>query len=214
MKYYVTIDRYRALESGFDNARTLLAFVDHVRKAGCFGLDEGTPLYGLRTRSKLRRNTAEWVELIPHVMNKVQEIMTPAKELSLTTMLQPFECNYDGLLEHLAEVKPLSSFSPIQQFAERLALVNQPRSRADEALHEVLHEAERRGRYSINNTVDFDPLWAEVIAKYPVLTLDFYHRDSESTRETIIDYITLMDERAGVAPKAKAAAATQEASHE
>lgn len=214
VKYYVAIDRYRALESGFNSARSLLAFVDHVRAAGCFGLDEGTPLYGLRTRSKLRKHTMEWVELIPHVMNMVQGIMTPAKELSLTTMLQPFECNYDGLLEHLAEAKPLSPFSPIQQFAERLALVNQPRTQADENLHDVLHEAQRRGRYSINNTVDFDPLWAEVIAKYPVLTLDFYRHDSESTRETIIDYIILMDERAGVAPKAKAAAATQEASHE
>jgi hypothetical protein len=215
VKYYVTIDRYRALESGFGTANNLLRFMNHVRRSGYFGLTTDTPLYGLRTKSKLRKKTTEWVELVPHVMNMVREIMTPAKELSLTTMLHPFDCDYENLLEKVAEEKPLSPFSPLQQFAEQLALVNQPRSKADEALNDVLEEAQKRSFYSINNTIDFDEIWKGVIVKYPMLTLDYYHRDSESTRELILDYVALMDERAGVAPKTKAAAAAaQEASNE
>ncbi len=210
VKYYVAIDRYRALESGFGTASSLLRFVKRVRRSGYFGLDESTPLYGLRMKSKLRKKTTEWVELVPHVMNMVREIMTPAKELSLTTMLTPFECDYDDLLAHLAEEKPLSPFSPFQKFAEQLALVNQPRSDADKALNDVLEEAQKRGFYSINNTIDFEPIWQETIAKYPMLVLEFYHKSSETVRTAILDYIALMDERAGVTPKAKAAAAASQ----
>src|SRR5579863_1325514 len=213
VKYYVVLDRLRALESGFGTAKGLAGFVSNVRTAGVFGLTAETPVYGLRTRSKLRKLETEWVELTGHVMSQIANIMTPAKELELTRMLEPFECEYDNLLSRLGETPLLSPYSPFQQFAERLAVVSRELTPADQALHRVLNEASNRGRYTINNTIDFYVLWKEVLPKYPLLSLDL--RDyNEDDQNLIIDYIAMLDEKAGIAPMARAAAASQETSHE
>jgi|GEM_PF-5755908 len=215
VKYYVALDRYRALDSGFYEASDLLKFVHNVRQAGCFGLGLDTPVYGLRTKSKLRANTTEWVELVSHVMDQVSVIMTPQKELELTQMLEPFSCDYNNLLERLGKTPLLNPYSPFQQFAEKLAVVSKELTPADQALHRVLKLAENRGRYSINNTIDFDELWGNVHPKYPLLALDLSEY-TEENQNLIIDYIIMLDEKAGIAQMAKAATATasQEASNE
>lgn len=214
VKYYVVLDRFRALESGFGHADLLHSFVTNVRKAGCFGLTLETPVYGLRTRSKLRQDTTEWVELVSHVMGQIKVIMTPAKELELTRMLEPFSCDYDTLLERLGRHILLSLDSPFQRFANELALVSRDLTPADLALNRVLKEAERRNLYEINNTIDFDELWKTVLPKYPLLKLDLSDF-SEEYQDLIIDYIAMLDEKAGITPMVRAAAATsQESSNE
>ncbi len=213
VKYYVVLDRLRALESGFGTAKGLAAFVSNVRNAGVFGLNTETPVYGLRTRSKLRKLTTEWVELTSHVMDQVAVIMTPAKELELTRMLEPFDCDYDNVLARLGETPLLSPYSPFQRFAEKLAVVSRELTPADQALHNVLNTASRRGRYTINNTIDFYEMWNEVLPKYPLLKLDLSDH-TEEYQDLILDYIAMIDEKAGITPMARAAAASQEASNE
>ena len=213
VKYYVALDRLRALDSGFTEADHLRSFVTNVQRAGCFGLTTDTPVYGLRTKSKLRQNATEWVELVSHVMDQVPQIMTPQKELELTRMLEPFDCDYDRTLERLGKTPLLSPFSPFQQFAEKLALVSRELTPADQSLNSVLKTATSRGRYTINNTIDFYELWKEVLPKYPLLKLDLTEH-SEEYQDLIIDYIAMLDEKAGITPMVKAAAASQEASNE
>jgi hypothetical protein len=165
-------------------------------------------------KSRLRKKTTEWVELIPHVMGMISKIMTPAKELELTLMLQPFSCDYDNVLPRLAEERLLSPFSPLQKFADALAVASREHSLEEQALHRILKVAESRGTYTINHTIDFDEKWAEVLPKYPMLTLDVsdYNEDAQNI---IIDYVAMIDEQAGIVrDKAMAAAASQEASNE
>jgi hypothetical protein len=215
VKYYIAVDRYRAQDTGYSDADDLLSFVKTVRVAECFGLTPETPVYGLRVKSKLRKKTTEWVELIPHVMGMCSKVMTPEKELNLTTMLTPFSCDYDNLLPRLATERLLSPFSPLQKFAEALAVASREHTLEEQALHRILKVAESRGTYTINHTIDFDEKWAEVLPQYPMLTLDVsdYNEDAQNT---IIDYVAMVDERAGIVrEKALAAAATsQEASNE
>jgi hypothetical protein len=214
VKYYIPLDRFKAQDAIYTDPCNLIEFVKTVRVAGCFGLTPETPVYGLRMKSKLRKKTTEWVELIPHVMGMIPKIMTPAKELELTTMLQPFSCDYDNVLPRLAEEKLLSPFSPLQKFAEALALASREHTLEEQALHRVLKVAASRGTYTINHTIDFDEKWAEVLPQYPMLTLDVSDYN-ENAQNLIIDYVAMMDEKAGIVrDKAMAAAASQEASNE
>jgi hypothetical protein len=214
VKYYIPMDRFKGQDCIYTDPVNLIEFVKTVRVAGCFGLTVETPVYGLRMKSKLRKKTTEWVELIPHVMGQINKIMTPAKELDLTMMLTPFSCDYDNVLPRLAEERLLSPFSPLQKFAEALAVASREHTLEEQALHRVLKVAEGRGIYTIKHTVDFDEKWKEVIPQYPMLLLDVsdYNEDAQNT---IIDYVAMIDERNGIVrEKALAAAASQEASNE
>jgi hypothetical protein len=214
VKYYIPMDRFKAQDAIYGDPVNLIEFVKTVRVAECFGLTPETPVYGLRMKSKLRKKTTEWVELIPHVMGMIPKIMTPAKELELTTMLQPFSCDYDNVLPRLAEERLLSPFSPLQKFAEALALASREHSLEEQALHRVLKVAASRGTYTINHTIDFDEKWAEVLPQYPMLTLDVSDYN-ENAQNLIIDYVAMIDEKSGIVrEKALAAAASQEASNE
>jgi hypothetical protein len=214
VKYYIPLDRFKAQDAIYSDPVNLIEFVKTVKVAGCFGLTPETPVYGLRMKSRMRKKTTEWVELIPHVMGMISKIMTPAKELELTTMLQPFSCDYDNVLPRLAEEKLLSPFSPLQKFAEALALASREHTLEEQALHRVLKVAASRGTYTINHTIDFDEKWAEVLPQYPMLTLDVSDYN-ENAQNLIIEYVAMIDEKAGIVrDKAMAAAASQEASNE
>ena len=194
-KYYVALERLKAVESGLGTAYNLLEFTNNVRKALVFGLDEQTPLYGLKKKSKLRKHP-DWVELTSHVMAMVPKIMTPEKERELTLILKPFDGDFEDLLTCVTEDRQLlTPDSPVQKFAEALDSAKAGIRDAEEALaalKSVSFVASERGHYKQGEVVDFSKAWRDVLGGYPLLgALDSYKW--RSYRRDVIDYINWSD---------------------
>ena len=211
-KFYVALERLRAIESGFDRAYDLVEFVNTVGAAGVFGIDSQTKIYGLRKNSKLRQE-ADWIDLIPYVKKMVPQVMSPEREMQLSYLLSPFTCDHSSLLASIADKKLLYAKSPLQKFANQLALAKKSENEAaDSAMTKILRRAENTwGIYKVGNTVTFDAAWKELLKVYPLLYLQWYGGSGRNQKDAlIVDYLLMIDATNGItapAPKAVAAAA-------
>ena len=217
IKFYVVVQDYKAIECGFKGCGDLIEFIKNVQTAEVFGLDSKTVVYGLKPKSVLRARTGEWVELTSHVMNSIPTVMTRAKELEMSLNLKPFRSGeWDELLAAAARDKKMDRTSPFKVFADTLAdAMRRAKSKANEALKEVLDEAKNRKNpatdkpfYSDQFTVNFKNGWADVQTQYPVLSLASrgYYGGGNADR-IMLEYIKMVDAKntAGVTSTAAVA---------
>lgn len=209
-KFYVVIDKKLVgTETGFEKSWDFLEFVEYVRASGKFGLSRTTPVYGVKANHKaLKENDGEWVELMSHVYQRVNEIMTPQKIQALSLYLTPFSDDCHELLNYLASKQPLSN-SPAQMFACALADAKAVKFDNWSSFQWVLNFCQRRGKYSQTaKTIDFNEKWQQIKAGYPMLQFvgSYHHR---SHMKTLVQYLSQVDEQNFRETAAKAAASNQ-----
>lgn len=193
-KFYVAIEKLVAVNTGFDDAWDLREFVNYVAAAGKFGIDRSTPIYGVKSNSKLlKENDGEWVELMSHVFHRVKEIMTPEKTMAMSLYLTPFNDDCAELLSHLATKQPLSN-SPVQMFAVALAEAKSAKIDNWNSFKWVLDFCSRRGKYTEGKTVDFNEKWQQIKAGYPMLQFVSSY-GMRSHLKTLVQYVQQVDEQ-------------------
>lgn len=178
-KFYIVNLDNNAVESGFTEAQGLIKFVKNVKASGLFGLDDSTPIYGLKPKSPLRQDS-EWVDLIPHVLNQIANVMTKSVELEMTLKFKSFRCyEWDDLITAVAKDVTFSKHSPFKKFCDLLAIARK-NAKKYEALYEIAtgigkreNPATKKSYYEHDskNVVDFDKGWKEIVRQYPILAL-------------------------------------------
>jgi hypothetical protein len=205
-KFYVVLDKLVATDTRFSTVWDFAEFIENVADAGKFGLDDDTLIFGVRRTSKLlKNNDGEFVDLMQHVYDRVKKIMTPQKTMALSLYIKPFsDHNYLEMLSHLAMKQPLQN-SPMQNFAQTLEEARDHKESNWQAFRWVLDFAIGRGQYTMGNVVDFNTQWNGIKRLYPMLALmnDYQAR---SNKETVIEYIKMVDEENQREALAKAAA--------
>lgn len=193
-KFYVVIDRLVASDTGFHDVWGLEEFVNMVRQSGKFGIDDSTPIYGVKRGSKaLQNNKGEFVELMHHVFSGVKKYMTPIKTLSLSLYIKPFSSDCAELLKHIAVDKPLTD-SPVQQFALALAEAKSIEEKNWVGLQKVLNFCEQRQKYTPGTVVNFNQKWQTIMANYPMLKyVGSYSFRNVHDRISAVEYIRLVD---------------------
>jgi hypothetical protein len=195
-KFYIPVENLAPTESGFMNAEQLTEFIQSVRKAGIFGIDEKTVIYGLKVGSKLRKDK-NWVDVIKYIFDRIPKVVTPQKEAKLSLLLKEFDCDFDDVLSHIANHLSLTADSPMQIFCNDLKKAKQPDREQSKALTEVLSVAERRNLYTPKNTIDFSARYkAEVLPVYPMLNLvscSYDWKRSIKQRQIMIEYFRTVD---------------------
>ena len=207
-KFYVVNLDNNATESGFSSAKDLITFLKHVKESGLFGLDDTTPIYGLKPKSPLRQD-AEWVDVIPYVLNQVATIMTPAKELEMTLHYKAFRIyDWEEAVSGIGKDRSFPKTSTFKKFADTLALAKK-NFEATDALYHVACAAERREKtpgvkfYNRNekNVVDFDKAWTAVKRQYPMLEMSSRCYNTNAIR-IVGEYIKMVDAAANTNAKA------------
>lgn len=209
-KFYVAIDKLVATDAKFNDAWEFHNFVGVVRASGKFGLDGDTPVYGLKRGCKqIKNNDGEWVELMTHVFGRVKRIMTPQKTAQLSLYLKSFdESMYHDLLKWVAKELPLSADSPVQSFALALAEADAHDEKNWKAFQTVLNLAQQRGKYVPGTPTDFNRQWQAVKQMYPLLmVVAGFNRSTQNgaVRESVIEYIRMMDRKMADEAQAKQA---------
>jgi hypothetical protein len=195
-KLYVVIEgRNREPQDALaaSSPRSFASLVEHMKESGLFGMDTGTPVFGLRKNAKLRREHG-WTEFRGYVEKAISQEMTPVREASLSLKVHPFQTDWEFALDYIAKHHPLDGGSPLQQFADDLAAAKRALGKSGEHFAAVLNLMGRKA-----TAVDLNEAWAKVKAQYPVI--DMFGRrgyGSGNVRETdaFVGYARMIEQAA------------------
>jgi hypothetical protein len=192
-KFYIRVEGREAISCGC--ARDFIEQVNMLRDSKLFPeFLPGTCVFGIKATSPLLQD-ASFVELMPYLKAEMKKMLTPAKEMELTLAVNPFNSEWAFILDHIAEHPNLLSLdSPIRQFA----LVLHQAKQANQDGHSTFVSVAQRLGFSINNTANYNQVWAEVIKQYPMLdvcTRRYSRHDTIEVIDIVMNYLRYADEQ-------------------
>jgi hypothetical protein len=194
-RLYVEVDKGVPMTGGFHWAEDFKKFIRNSEQSGILGVGKNDTIYGLPKGSPLKKN-AGWVELTDYVFTNLKKAMTPAKELELSLLIEPFRCDSNILEEvfkYIAKKKVLDPSSSMQKFVDALVAAKVNDKTSLDALYYIIGEAKNRKIYTPTHTVNFNTAWKGVLDEYPMLKLLTSYSSHSTARIHIIDYIKICD---------------------
>ena len=200
VNYYVVLQPDQKPTWGnFTTCEKMIEIFQEVRSCGYFGMDETTPVFGLKPNSKLI-GQPDWVELGSHIENTVKSLMTAAKQKEMCLLLGSSNVDREELWVKIADQKALPLSSPARKFAdEYLTVYRAKESKENQTLRNVLNYLRGRAQWAVTIQLpNYDKREDDVIALYPMMSFTNYsftrYEDSHGRNyRKVLDYITLVD---------------------
>lgn len=195
-RYYVLLKQQIpqfAGEEFFEFADDFKLFIQGLISSNMFDFTDEDVVYGLNESSPFRKKD-NWIELTSHVFGILNKKVTPLIENQLSLHLNPLKTDLKEVLEKIGNEKVLNQNSEMQKFCTQYTqsmIYDKPKLTG---LCNVLSKAEKLGLYKVNNAINFNKKWDEILPFYPMLKfVDFI--SSLRNQQHIINYVKLVDEK-------------------
>lgn len=198
IKFFVELDySHKPTDGEFSSCEQMVNFYDNVRQTKFLGLEEDTPIFGLKKGSKLI-GKPDWVNLFDYVKEWLPEIMTVEKQQEMTLFWKSFID--DNLYEYLGEnIDKLITKSTAKKFVEKYLYCLKALNSDDykSLFNVVTHMRVLTGANYIvdeKNFIDFAGLYDKVLFDYPMLTVIYNWSKTKRELNVILQYVIQCDE--------------------
>ena len=194
VRYYVPIKSLKPADGSFEYAEDFYKFVNNACRSEVFeGLLAGTRIYAIQEASEIRKQPG-WVEIIPHILNQLPKVMTPAREMQVSIAVTNFHTSIDNIiLEKVADTKPLNIDSPMQLFCNKLFMAKRGNTAKVQALAEVIRTAKKLEKFTLTKSINFREEWTELTKIYPLLPVISEGYSWNLKIDAFVEYINLID---------------------